>query len=218
MAEFRWFGHTCFRIRSREATIITDPVDRATGYAMPKQTADIVTLSNGDPSRANLSAIKPEFKTVHGPGEYEIHEVFITGIRTYHDAERGKLRGYNTVYLFEIEGMIVAHLGNLGHALTEEQTEAMSKCDVLMIPAGGDDVISPEIAAEVIAQLEPKIVLPMRYATEIGDRDGGTLEEFCKRLGVDVPQPEEKLVVRQSDLAETMKVVALTPESEAARR
>ncbi len=200
MAEFRWFGHNCLRIKAREATLLTDPVDRRTGYAMAKQQVDIVTLSHEHPGHVNLGAVRPEYKVVRGPGEYEIHDVFITGIRTYHDTEKGAKLGYNTVYLIEVEGMTVAHLGDLGHPLTDEQTEAMSKCDVLMIPAGGGpsggaQVISPEIAAEIIGQLEPKVVLPMQFATPIGDKQHGTIDAFCKALGLDVPAAEEKALV-----------------------
>ena len=222
MAEFRWFGHNCFRLKGREATILTDPVDRRTGYAMAKQQVDIVTLSHDHPGHTNLAAVKPDYKVVRGPGEYEIHDVFITGIRTYHDAEKGAKLGYNTVYLIELEGMTIAHLGDLGHPLTDEQTEAMSKCDILMIPAGGGpsggEVITPEVAAEIIGQLEPKVVIPMQFATPIGDKQYGTIDAFCKALGVDVPAPEEKAVVRSSDLTEAMKLIVLTPESEAAKR
>jgi L-ascorbate metabolism protein UlaG (beta-lactamase superfamily) len=162
---------------------------------MAKQQVDIVTLSHDHPGHVNLAALKPEYKVVRGPGEYEIHDVFITGIRTYHDTEKGAKLGYNTVYMIEVEGMTIAHLGDLGHPLTDEQTEAMSKCDVLMIPAGGGQVISPEVAAEIIGQLEPKIVLPMQYATPIGDKQHGTIDAFCKALGVDVPAAEEKALV-----------------------
>ena len=118
--------------------------------------------------------------------------------------------------------MTIAHLGDLGHPLTDEQTEAMSKCDILMIPAGGGpsggEVITPEVAAEIIGQLEPKVVIPMQFATPIGDKRHGTIDAFCKALGVDVPAPEEKAVVRSSDLTEAMKLIVLTPESEAAKR
>jgi L-ascorbate metabolism protein UlaG (beta-lactamase superfamily) len=218
MAEFRWFGHSCFRIKAREATVLTDPVGRVTGYAMPKQQVDIVTLSHDHPGHANLDAVRPEYQLVKGPGEYELHEVFITGIRTYHDDEKGKKLGYNTVYLIELEGMIICHLGDLGHSLSEEQAEAMAGCDVLLVPAGGGTVLDPVRAAEVISQLEPKIVIPMHYATDIGDKTLGGVDAFCKQLGVEMPAPEEKLVLRQSDLGEAMRLVILTPESEVARR
>ena len=180
--------------------------------------ADIVTVSHNHPGHANLDADKPEYQLVNGPGEYELHEVFITGIRTYHDDKQGKERGYNTVYLIELEGMVICHLGDLGHALTEEQAEAMAGCDVLLVPAGGGSVLDPAAAVEVIGQLEPKIVIPMQYATPVGDTDLGGVEAFSKLLGVDLPAVEDKLVIRQSDLGEAMRVVVLNPESEAARR
>jgi L-ascorbate metabolism protein UlaG (beta-lactamase superfamily) len=218
MAEFRFFGHNCVRIKAREATVLTDPVGRATGYVMPKQTADIVTISHDHPGHANLTAVKPDYQVVNGPGEYEMHEVFITGIRTYHDTEQGKERGYNTAYLIELEGMRIVHLGDLGHPLSTEQTEALDDCDVLLVPAGGGDIISPEQAAELVGQLGPKVVIPLQYATPVGDKKLGDLVQFCKSLGVEVPAPEEKLVLRHSDLGETVRVIPLQPESEPAKR
>lgn len=211
MAEIKWFGHNCFRIRAKEATVITDPVGKVTGYAMTKQTADIVSLSHTDEAHSNLNAVRPEYQLVDGPGEYEMHGVFITGVRTFRDAENGATRGFNTIFLFELDGMHFCHLGNLGHLLTSAQLEEIGSPDVLFVPAGGTDVISPAQAAEVIAQLEPKIIIPMRYATEQGDRDLGDLASFCKALGVTTPTPEEKLTIR--DAGETTQVIALLPES-----
>src|SRR5829696_5855545 len=129
MAEIRWYGHNCFRIRAREATVIIDPVAKSTGYAMARQTADVVLITHEHQGHANLAAVKPDYKVVRGPGEYEMHDVFITGIRTYHDAEKGTQHGYNTAYLLEVEGMTVCHLGDLGHALNEEQLEILNGAD-----------------------------------------------------------------------------------------
>jgi L-ascorbate metabolism protein UlaG (beta-lactamase superfamily) len=213
MAEIKWFGHNCFRIRAKEATVITDPVDRVTGYSMPKQTADIVSISHEHQGHANLNAVRPEYQVVRGPGEYEMHDVFITGIRTYHDAARGAGRGYNTCYLIELEGMTFCHLGDLGHPLTGEIAESMVNPDVLMVPVGGKNVITPEQAAEIVTQLEPKVVIPMQYATEQGDRDLGTLDAFCKALGVEKPEPIDKAQLRSSDLGETMRLLTLLPEN-----
>src|SRR5215213_5267972 len=78
MAEFRWYGHNCFRIRGKDAVIMTDPVGKKTGFTLAKQTADIVTVSSPQPEHTNLDAVKPEFDTIDGPGEYEIHDVFVT--------------------------------------------------------------------------------------------------------------------------------------------
>jgi len=216
MAEIRWFGHNCFRIRAKEATVITDPVDKVTGYAMPKQTADIVSISHKHKGHMNLNGIRPEYQVVDGPGEYEMHGVFITGVRTYHDETRGSERGYNTVFVFDLDGMKFCHLGDLGHPLTPDEIEEIGAPDILMVPAGGTGVISLAQAAEIVGQLEPKVVIPMQYATELGDRDLSDLASFCKALGVETPKPEEKLTLR--DAGETMQVIALLPESDAVRK
>ncbi len=213
MAEFRWFGHNCFRIRAREATILTDPVGRKTGYAMSRQTADLVTISHDHPGHANLNAVKPEYQTITGPGEYEMHDVFVTGIRTYHDEAKGAERGYNTIYLIEVEGLVICHLGDLGHTLSEEQAEAMAKVDVLLIPAGGGPVLNPTRAAELVAQIEPRLVIPMQFATAAGDKDREDVAGFCRHLGLAVPAAEEKLTLRHSDLTDTLRLVQLAPNS-----
>src|SRR5680860_362256 len=207
MAEFRWYGHNCFRIRAKEATVITDPVGKITGYAMAKQTADIVTISHDHPGHNNLAAIKPEYEVISGPGEYELHDIFVTGIRTYHDARPGDGRGYNTVYLIEVEGMITCHLGDLGHPLDSEQIEAMAQCDILLVPVGGGPLITAEQAAEIVSVLEPKVVIPMQFATGIGDKNRAPLEPFIKALGTSAPEAIEKLVIKPSELTDTMRVV-----------
>ena len=208
MAEIRWYGHNCFRIRGKDAVVLTDPVGKETGYSLARTTADVVTISSDRPEHANLNAIKPEFDTVTGPGEYEMHEVFITGIRTHLDEEKGKVRGHNTVYLIEMDGMTFCHLGDLGHALGEDDTEAIGDVDVLLVPAGSA-TLDPAKAAEITSQLSPKVVIPMQFATTSGDRSLANLENFCRNLGVSVPEPTEKLSLKASDLGETLQVVAL---------
>lgn len=208
MAEIRWFGHNCFRIKGKDAVVLTDPVGKSTGFALAKQTADLVTVSSPQPEHSNLAAVKPEYKTIEGPGEYEIHDVFVTGVRTHLDNENGKKLGHNTAYLIELDGMVIGHLGDLGHALSEEQAEAMSDVDILLVPAGGKN-LDPARAAEITSQLTPKVVIPMQYATKSGDKDLAGLEAFARNLGVDLPPAEEKLAVKSSDLGETMRLVVL---------
>ena len=217
MAELRWYGHTAFRIKAREATVIMDPVERTTGYGMGKQSADIITLS-GDKLGRNLDAIRPEFQVIDGPGEYEMHDVFITGARTYQDDAKGAQLGYNTTYLIEVEGLKIGHLGNLGHSLTEVQAETLEDVDILLVPVGGETGLTYEKAAQMATELSPKVVIPMRYATELGDTGLGSLTEFCRRLGVDMPAAEDKLVIKPGDLGETMSLRVLTPDSDPVRR
>jgi len=217
MAEIRWHGHTCFRIKGKEATIVTDPVDRSTGFGMGKHNADIVTLS-GDPLGKNLNAIRPDYRTIEGPGEYEMHDVFVTGARSYQDGQNGAEHGYNTTYIVEVEGLKIGHLGNIGHTLTEAQSETFEDIDILLVPVGGEEGLTYDMAADLVTSLTPRLVIPMRFATQIGDKSLGDVGEFCKRLGVEIPDPEDKLVIKNSDLSETMRLVVLNPDSEAARR
>src|SRR4029453_6413067 len=99
--------HNCFRIKSRDATIITDPVDRTTGFAMARQNANIVTISNRDSVNANTGVVRPEFRVVDGPGEYEMEGVFITGVRTHSDPTHAGDKAFNTAFLFELEGFVI---------------------------------------------------------------------------------------------------------------
>ncbi len=218
MAEFKWFGHNCFRIKSREATIITDPVERSTGYAMAKQNANIVSVSNYDSPNANLGVVRPEYQIVDGPGEYEMDDVFITGVRTFLDEERTERKQFNTAYLFELDGFVICHLGDLGQLPNSDQTEQLAQADILLLPVGGGNGLTQEQATEVVSLLEPKVLIPMQYRTEIGDKHLLPLEPFVKLIGAELPEPVEKYAPRQADLSETMAIVILTPDSEVARR
>jgi L-ascorbate metabolism protein UlaG (beta-lactamase superfamily) len=218
LAEFKWFGHNCFRIKSRDATIITDPVDRTTGFAMAKQNANIVSISHRDSVNANTSVVRPEFQIVDGPGEYEMEGVFITGVRTFLDPSRAENKVFNTAFLFEMEGYVICHLGDLGQIPTTEQAEQLSQADILLVPIGGATGLSQEQAAEVVSLLEPKVLIPMQYRTEIGDRNLQALDTFAKLVGVDLPEPLDKFAPRQADLKEAMEIVVLKPDSEVARR
>ena len=191
---------------------MTDPVGKNTGYSMTRQTADIVTLSHDHAGHTNLNAVKPDFQVIQGPGEYEMHEVFVTGIRTYHDDKKGALRGYNTAYVIELEGLRIAHLGDLGHNLTESQAEELDNVDVMMIPVGGGTTLNAELAADLVSRLGPKSVIPMQYQTPAGDSDLATVDAFVKLLGVAAPEPVEKLTLKSSDLTDTIQIFLLTPD------
>jgi L-ascorbate metabolism protein UlaG (beta-lactamase superfamily) len=218
LAEFKWFGHNCFRIKSREATIITDPVDRSTGYAMAKQNANIVTISRYDSPNANIGVVRPDFQIVDGPGEYEMEDVFVTGVRTFLDPAHTEKKQFNTSCLFELDGFVICHLGDLGQVPNSEQIEQLAQADILLVPVGGANGLTQEQAAEVVSLLEPKVLIPMQYRTEIGDHNLLPLESFAKLVGVELPEPLDKYSPRQADLNEAMEIVLLNPDSEAAKR
>ncbi|MGI8688158.1 MAG: MBL fold metallo-hydrolase [Thermomicrobiales bacterium] len=205
MADVKWLGNTCFRIKSREATVLMDPVARTGSVSMPKQKADIVTRSMRGPANA-LANVEGDYTLIDGPGEYEVQDVFLSGIRTRRNG--GGVKEFNTVYLVEMDEMIFCHLGNLSKSLTEAQVEAMGDVDVLFVPIGGEESLSPAGATEVIGQIEPRLVIPMRY--RIGDEAGKrALGEFAAALGLTEVPREDRLTIRKNTLPETMGVTVL---------
>jgi L-ascorbate metabolism protein UlaG (beta-lactamase superfamily) len=208
--EITWLGHSCFRIKGSHATIITDPYPPDLGYSLGKVTARVVTVSHPHPGHSYVKGIGDEPKVVTGPGEYEIGGVLIIGIPTFHDGARGKERGKNTAYLMEIDEVTVCHLGDLGHALTNEQTEAPENVDVLLIPVGGVSTINATTAAEVVRQIEPKIVIPMHYKTEALKRELEPVDRFLKEMGTREIEPQPKLSVTKQNLPLSMQVFLLS--------
>ena len=178
--DITYIGHSSFKIRTKSATVITDPFDPAsTGIKFPPQEADIVTISHDHADHNYLEKISGYKKVVAGPGEYEIMGISIIGISTFHDDKEGSERGKNTIYVYEAEGLRIVHLGDLGHALSESQIEALGEVDILMIPVGGVYTIGPKEASDLVSAVEPYFVIPMHFG---GDKLQ-PLEAFLKEVG-----------------------------------
>lgn len=207
--DITWLGHSCFRIRGSQAIIVTDPFPPNLGYTLGKQTADIVTISHPDISHSYESGVTGAH-IIKGPGEYEISGVLVLGITTYHDAVKGTSKGKNTIYLMEVDGVAICHLGDIGHVLGDEAIEEMGHIDVLMIPVGGVSTINANMAAQIVRKVEPKIVLPMHYKTPKIKRDLEPVENFLKEMGVTLADPKPKLTVTKNNLPLTLQVVILT--------
>ena len=198
--EISWLGHSCFRIKGTQATVVTDPYSPDLGYSLGKPTARIVTVSHQHPGHAYVEGIGGEPRRVTGPGEYEISGVLIIGLSTFHDGEKGSQRGKNTVYLIEVDEVAVCHLGDLGHVLTIEQVEELDNVDVLLLPVGGVSTINATMAAEVVRQLEPKVVVPMHYQTEALKRNLEPVDRFLKEMGVKEISSRPKLSLTKANL------------------
>ncbi|MBI2849723.1 MAG: MBL fold metallo-hydrolase [Chloroflexi bacterium] len=208
--EITWLGHSCFRIKGSRTTVITDPYSPNSGYSLGKQTARVITVSHPHPEHSHLAGIGGEFRAVQGPGEYEIGGVMIIGMATFHDGEKGKARGKNTVYVIEIDELSVCHLGDLGHALTAEQAEELGNIDILLVPVGGVSTIDASGAAEVVRQLEPKIVIPMHYKTPVLKRELEPVDKFLTEMGVKEISAQPKLSVNKALLPLTTQVFLLS--------
>lgn len=211
--ELTWLGHACFRLRGKEVTIITDPFGPQLGYTLGRVNAQIVTVSHDHPGHNNVAAVGGEPHVIRGPGEYEVQDVLITAVASYHDDERGKRLGRNTIYALHIDDISVCHLGDLGHVLTNGQREEIGDVDVLLVPVGGKNTINAAQAVEVISQLEPRIIIPMHYATAAteGKVEGlDPVEKFCREMGVEVVDPQPKLAVTRGTLPSEPQVTTLS--------
>jgi L-ascorbate metabolism protein UlaG (beta-lactamase superfamily) len=207
--DITWLGHSCFRIKGNKAVIITDPFSPDLGYTLGKQTANIVTVSHQHPSHSYVQGVSGEPRLIQGPGEYEISNVLIIGIATYHDAIKGQSRGKNTAYLMEMDGVAVCHLGDIGHVLNDEQVEEMGNVDVLLLPVGGVHTINAALAAEVIRKIEPKAVIPMHYNTPVLNRELDPVDNFLKEMGMGQVEPRPKLSISKSNLPLSTQVFVL---------
>jgi L-ascorbate metabolism protein UlaG (beta-lactamase superfamily) len=209
--EITWLGHSCFRLRGKDATVLMDPCGKETGYSMNRPTADIVTISHEHAGHNNVSGVAGSPRVVQGPGEFEIAGVLIMGIPTYHDGEKGEKLGKNTAYVLELDDVRVCHLGDIGHVPTPEQVEELSGVDILLAPVGGGTTINAAAAVETISLLAPKLVIPMHYKTPAAKDDLEPLDRFLKEMGAKTANEERqpKLSVTKSTLPEETKVMVL---------
>jgi L-ascorbate metabolism protein UlaG (beta-lactamase superfamily) len=209
--EIVWYGLSCFRMSERGlATVVTDPYGPETGLPALKLKAEIVTVSHDAPGHNYLKAVKGERRVISGPGEFEIGGTFVTGI-AMGERKAKKNGGPNTIYLFDFDGIGVAHLGDLATVPSQAQIEELGAVKVALVPVGGGSALSPSQASEVISMIEPSIVVPMHYKTGQLDLKLGTVARFLSEMGIKEVQPAPSLKVSSSDLTEETRVVVLEP-------
>jgi L-ascorbate metabolism protein UlaG (beta-lactamase superfamily) len=190
--ELTWYGRTCVRMRSKDAVVLADAYQSIVGPTGRGITADIVTFSHpddqphpkarGKASRDGqtllASSIEDAF-CLDGPGEYEIKDVLIAGVKTFRDEKKGAERGRNVCFVVELDGVHVIHLGDIGHLLTEDKLTDIGSVDVACIPVGGN--LPAAQAAELVAQLDAKVVVPMLVCP---DKDADeALRKFLHEMG-----------------------------------
>ncbi len=215
--DLSWLGHACFRLRGRDVTILTDPYESdGLGFPPLALRANVVTISNEHPHHAGLSTVEGRPKVLNGPGEYEIGGALIWGVRTSAraDAAASGSPAKNTAFIIQLEELTVCHLGDLATApLSPEELTHIKDADVLLIPVGGNCTINAAQAAEVVAQVEPKLIVPMHYATDEtrGQVVLDEVERFCKELGATEAAPRPRLSITPTGLPAEPTVVLLEP-------
>ena len=215
--EITWYGHSCFRLTERSyATVVTDPFDhKSIGYDALKLRSDIVTVSHDAPGHNNRDAVKGTSHVIDGAGEFEIGGVFITGVQT-DGGGSGKKKGKdrdaetrNTVYVFDYDGITVAHLGDLKHTPTQSEIESLGTINVALVPVGGGGGLNAAKAAEIISLIEPNLVIPMHYSTPAAKVSLDSLNKFIKEMGLSQPETQPSLKVTRSGLPNETRVVVL---------
>ena len=206
-----WYGQSCFRLQSGDIVGVIDPFSKEIGLTPPRFKADFLVITHEHPDHNNAESIPENPFKVMGPGEYETKGVYIQGVETYHDKQEGKERGLNTVYLIEMEGIRICHLGDFGEEkMRDEILEKIGDVDILLIPVGGKYTIDAEEAAKVVNQIDPRIVIPMHYKIPGLKASIEPIDQFLKEMGIKKVEAEEKLVIKKKDLPEEgLKVIIL---------
>jgi L-ascorbate metabolism protein UlaG (beta-lactamase superfamily) len=214
--EIEWFGHATFQITSSKGTrILADPHSRS-DLRWPVLDQHIVTTSHQHGAHNNVWMAKGKPVVLHGltpAGEnwQKIHttirDVSVYTVPAYHDKSQGLQRGKNAIFVFRVDDVCIAHLGDLGHLLTPQQLKLLGKIDILLVPvAGGMFTVPPHEAIEVTKQVNPKIAIPEHYWWEGGaepfitgfsrvKRSNGPILKISKQ---ELPQPIEIVVLKDN--------------------
>lgn len=213
-----WYGQSFFELvvkgdEKESVRIAIDPFSEKIGIKPPKIEADVLLITHQHSDHNNKETIKSEPFVIENPGEYETKGVFVQGIEGFHDNVEGKEKGKITIYTIEAEGIRICHLGDLGQKeLTVEQLEEIGEIDILMVPVGGKYTIDAKTAANIIGQIEPRMIIPMHYTISGVSVDIDGVGSFLKVMGEEKITPEKKLKISLKDLPqEETKIILLEP-------
>jgi L-ascorbate metabolism protein UlaG (beta-lactamase superfamily) len=222
--EITWYGGSCVRLKGREGVVAADPFRSIAGPTGRGLTADIVSYGRPDESVVTGRGSKAKADVtsrqlgvplptslekaiiLDAPGEYEAHNVMVTGVRTFRDNEQGAARGMGTSYVYELDGIYAAHLGDVGHLLSQDTIREIGHVDVVCLGIGPQ--LSATHAAEIVGQLDAHMVVPMPL-TEAAAGPEGELERFLKEMSATETQPVSSLKVTISTVPNDTAVVLL---------
>jgi L-ascorbate metabolism protein UlaG (beta-lactamase superfamily) len=214
--KIKYLGHAAFELAlASGARYVFDPyTEGAFGtlkYAAIEGNYDVAIVSHNHEDHVSRDVLSHSMKIVNTSGKITVGDVTIESLMTYHDGSKGSARGKNLISIVEAEGLRVAHLGDLGHAIAPKDFPMLKWMDVLMIPVGGHFTIDAATAAALAKSFEPKIVIPMHYLTPKADFPITPVENFTKLMDTVEIADGSEIEVTKGTLPKKMKVVVLEP-------
>jgi len=187
-------GLSCFKITTKDTTVLVDPYDKSTGLTPPRGNVDIVVTSDkNNPQVSFTQSLSGEFFLVNDPGEYDIKGVTIAGIPLKQE------KGWAAAFLIEGEDIKILSLGNIkDFNIKDEDLESLGDIDILILPVGGKSVLDADEAAKVVARVEPHIVIPSCYKSDGLSLDLDSKETFIKEMGGKFEEMD-KLSIKKKD-------------------
>ncbi len=215
--KIKWYGHASFLITSNQGVkIITDPYEPggfggAIGYGPIPDEADIVLVSHDHADHNHVQGLRGKPQVVKGTGSHRVKGFEFEGIPAYHDGSKGSERGQNTIFCFQVDGLRICHLGDLGHVLNEKEAKKIGGVDVLMIPVGGFYTIDPLEAGQTIQILRPRVTVPMHFKTSKCGFPLATIEDFTSKMAKFKALQTGEFQIDKQSLPREPEIIVLQP-------
>jgi len=210
--EISWLGHSCFRLRSNEIVVVTDPFPESLGLKPDTRLATVVTVSNTHLNHSNWQGVSGDPRVFNAPGEYEYSGISVRGVMTPL-SEGMKQEQRNVAYSMEIEGVNLCHLGDLTEPLTTRHINELSPVDVLLLPVGGGCTLAVDRIVQTMRDLDPKVVIPMHYRIPNISVELESVDVFLRLMGSGETQAQPRLSVTASNLPQDLRVSLLAPQA-----
>ena len=210
--DITWLGHSCFRLRSDDIVILTDPFPLSLGLRPDTRGATVVTVSSSHPNHSNSGEVAGEPRVFDAPGEYEYRGISVRGVMTHLLPETPREQR-SVAYAMEIDRVNICHLGDISVPLSPGQIDELSPVDVLLVPTGGGCTLDIDQVLRTLQDLDPKIVIPMHYNVPGVGVPLQDVDVFLRRMGLSEVQAQPRLVATSSNLPEDMRVVMLAPQA-----
>ena len=210
--EIIWLGHSCFRLRSEDSVVVTDPFPNSIGFKPDVRPATAVTVSNSHPNHNNWAEVLGDPQVFQSPGEYEYSGIAVRGVMT--PLTPGKsLTTRNTAFCIQLEGITICHLGDLYEPLTANEIDQLLPIDVLLAPVGGRCTLDVERIHQTTLDLDPKVIIPMHYNTPNNNVPLDDVDLFLRLTGAGNVEPQTRANLTTTNLPSTLQVTVLSPQS-----